>query len=32
MQLSEFCDQAASLSIDAILKHRSLDAWREDCP
>ncbi len=30
--LIRFCDQAASLSIDAILKHRSLDAWRGECP
>jgi len=32
MQLSDFCGQAASLSINAILKNRSLDAWRGECP
>lgn len=32
MQLEDFCNQAASLNISAILKHRNLDAWREDCP
>ncbi len=28
----DFCSQAATLSIDAILKHRQLDAWRATCP
>jgi hypothetical protein len=26
------CPQAAELGISAILKHRSLDSWRLDCP
>jgi hypothetical protein len=30
--LDDFCSQAAGLSIDALLKHRQLDAWREACP
>lgn len=32
MTLTDFCDQAAGLSIDALLKHRQLDDWREACP
>ncbi len=32
MRLEDFCDQAADLSIDALLKHRDLNAWREACP
>ena len=32
MTLNDFCDQAAGLSIDALLKHRQLDDWREACP
>lgn len=32
MTLTDFCDQAADLSIDALLKHRQLDDWREACP
>lgn len=31
-QLNDFCDQAASLNIDALLKHHNLDVWREGCP
>jgi endo-alpha-1,4-polygalactosaminidase (GH114 family) len=30
--LDDFCAQAAALSIDAILKHRQLDAWLAVCP
>jgi endo-alpha-1,4-polygalactosaminidase (GH114 family) len=32
MQPNSFCNQAIDLSIDAILKHRNLDAWRMTCP
>jgi len=32
MRLEDFCNQAAALSIDAILKQRNLDAWRKTCP
>ena len=32
MTLTDFCDPAADLSIDALLKHRQLDDWREACP
>jgi hypothetical protein len=32
LQLEDFCPLAAGLSIDAILKHRDLDAWRMTCP
>lgn len=32
MTLEDFCDQAAALSIDAILKQRNLDAWSGTCP
>lgn len=31
-QLNDFCDRAAALSIEAILKNRKLDAWRATCP
>lgn len=30
--LDDFCSQAAELSIDVLLKHRQLDAWRAACP
>ena len=30
--LTDFCDLAADLSIDALLKQRQLDGWREACP
>ncbi len=30
--LSSFCDRAASLGIQAMRKHLSLDAWRRACP
>jgi hypothetical protein len=30
--LAEFCPQARALGIQAILKHRDLDAWRQPCP
>ena len=30
--LNEFCPQASAMNISAILKNRSLDAWREACP
>ena len=30
--LDNICSQASELSIDVILKHRQLDAWRESCP
>ena len=30
--LTDFCYQAADLSIDALLKQRQLDDWREACP
>ncbi len=30
--LAEFCPQAKALGIQAILKHRDLDAWRQACP
>jgi hypothetical protein len=30
--LDEFCPQAKALGIQAILKHRNLDAWRRACP
>jgi hypothetical protein len=29
--LDEFCPQAKALRIQAILKHRNLDAWRQAC-
>lgn len=29
--LEEFCPQAKALGIQAILKHRDLDAWRQAC-
>jgi hypothetical protein len=29
---SDFCDRAESLGIDAMRKHRRLDAWRATCP
>jgi hypothetical protein len=32
MRTDEFCPKAAELGIDAILKHRELDSWRETCP
>ena len=32
MTLTDFCDPAADLSIDALLKYRQLDDWREACP
>ena len=32
MTTSDFCDQAADLSIDALLKHRQLDGWLATCP
>lgn len=32
MQLNDFCDRAAKLQIDAILKNKSLDAWLAACP
>lgn len=32
MDLTDFCDQAADLSIDTMLKHRQLDKWRAACP
>jgi endo-alpha-1,4-polygalactosaminidase (GH114 family) len=31
-QTDDFCPAAASLGMDAILKHRTLDAWMEECP
>lgn len=31
MSTSDFCAEASSLKISAILKHRSLDAWRQAC-
>jgi hypothetical protein len=30
--LNQVCPQAGALSLDAILKHRDLDAWRQGCP
>jgi hypothetical protein len=30
--LAQFCDQADALNLSVILKHRSLEAWRELCP
>jgi hypothetical protein len=30
--LAGFCPQAKALGIRAILKHRTLDAWRQACP
>ena len=30
--LTNFCDQAADLSIDALLKRRQLDDWQAACP
>jgi hypothetical protein len=30
--LDEFCPRAQALGIQAILKHRNLDAWRQECP
>lgn len=32
MTLTDFCDQAADLSIDALLKQRQLDDWQAACP
>jgi hypothetical protein len=32
MTLTDFCDRAAGFSIDALLKQRQLDDWREACP
>ncbi|MBN2085267.1 MAG: endo alpha-1,4 polygalactosaminidase [Anaerolineales bacterium] len=32
MTLEKFCPQAKALGIQAILKHRNLDAWRQACP
>jgi hypothetical protein len=32
MALEIFCPRAKELGIRAILKHRSLDAWRQVCP
>jgi len=32
LTLDNFCSKAVELSIDALLKHRQLDAWRETCP
>ncbi len=32
IQPNRFCSLANDLSIDAILKHRNLDAWRTTCP
>jgi hypothetical protein len=29
--LEDFCPPARSLGIQAILKHRELDAWRQAC-
>lgn len=31
-RLTDFCEQAGAFSIDALLKHRDLDAWRAACP
>jgi len=30
--LDQFCPRAKALGIQAILKHRNLDAWRQACP
>ena len=30
--LSQVCPQAEALNLDAILKHRDLDTWRQACP
>lgn len=30
--LSDICAQASALGIDALLKHRELDAWLQPCP
>lgn len=32
MSLDQFCPQARAMNINAILKNRDLDAWREACP
>lgn len=32
MTTGQFCMQASAMGINAILKHRSLDAWRQTCP
>jgi hypothetical protein len=32
LALADFCPQAKALGIQAILKHRDLDAWRQACP
>jgi len=32
MRLHNFCDQAAALGMDAILKNKRLDAWLAACP
>lgn len=30
--LTTFCPQARALRINAVLKHRNLDAWNQQCP
>jgi hypothetical protein len=32
IKLDDFCPQAKAMKFGAILKHRSLDAWRKPCP
>ncbi len=32
IRLPDFCDQAAALKVDAILKNKRLDAWLAACP
>jgi len=32
ISLAEICPHSQSLKINAILKHRELDAWRQACP
>lgn len=32
INLDDFCSQATELSIDILIKHRNLDAWRDICP
>jgi len=32
MRTANFCPTASDLGVDAILKNRNLDAWRETCP
>ena len=29
---NQVCPQAKALSLNVILKHRDLDAWRQSCP